>query len=180
MNFNLIQNKKIMKNMTKLKLFFLIVCIAIFSSADAQNQIESSIRKNSISANILGTGTYLGISYERLFFDRVSSEISIGMMAFGFGATVYPLKKVKKAQLNPFIGLKYTNHAFLDGEHKSATYIPIGLTYFSKNRLNFSIEIGPSYFDHKSPGFLPTQEELDTYPYSDFGIWGNLKIGFRL
>lgn len=167
--------------MTKLKLLFLIVCIAIFSSANAQNQEESSIRKNSISANILGTGTYLGISYERLFFDRVSTEFSIGIMAFGIGATVYPLKKVKKAQLNPFIGLKYTNHAFVFAEHKSATYMPIGLTYFSKNRWNFSIEIGPSYFDHKSPASnRVTQEEFDKYPYSDFGIWGNLKIGFRL
>lgn len=167
--------------MTKLKLLFLIVCIAIFSSANAQNQEEFSIRKNSISANIIGTGTYLGISYERLFFDRVCTEISIGIWAFGIGATVYPLKKVKKAQLNPFIGLKYTNHLAVLGYHRSATYMPIGLTYFSKNRWNFSIEIGPSYFDHKSPGgFKITQEILDRYPYSEFRIWGNIKIGFRL
>jgi len=165
--------------MKKDKLILLIICILGFSSAVAQTQNEPTIKKNSISANILGTGSYVGFSYERLLFERVIAEIGIGVIGYGIGATVYPLKKVRKKQLNPYIGLKYTNHAIVDGENKSATYLPIGLTYFLRTRLNFSIDIGPSYFHHKSPGYMPTKEELDRYPYSDFGLWGNLKIGFR-
>ncbi|MFK8037883.1 MAG: hypothetical protein AB8B74_06305 [Crocinitomicaceae bacterium] len=162
-----------------INLIVLVVCLFSIPSVSGQSQADQSIEKNSISANILGTGSYLGISYERLIADRVSAEIGIGLIGIGVGATIYPLKKVEAKQLNPFVGIKFTNHAIVDGENKSATYLPIGLTYFSKNDLNFSIDIGPSYFNHKSPGYMPTQEELDKYPFSDFGFWGNLKIGLR-
>ena len=165
--------------MKKIKLLLLIGFTVAFSITNAQNQDTPEIEKNSISANILGTGSYVGVSYERLLFERVSAEVGIGVIGYGIGATIYPLKKVKVAQLNPFIGLKYTNHVILDGENKSAAYLPIGLTYFAKNGMNFSVDIGPSSFRHKSPGYKPTKEELDKYPFSDFGLWGNLKIGLR-
>jgi len=169
-----------MKTIYKLLLIGFITGINV---VNAQNRImhkpESVIRKNSVSANILGTGSYVGISYERLLFQRVIAEVGIGVIGYGIGVTVYPIKKVKAGQFNPFIGLKFTDHAIVDGENKSATYLPIGVTYFSKNSVNFSVDIGPSSFYHKSPGYNPTQDELDKYPFSDFGVWGNLKIGYR-
>lgn len=163
--------------MTKVKLILLMVCLAGFAFTFGQN--KKTIGKNSISANILGTGSYVGVSYERLLFERVSAEVGIGIIGFGTGVTLYPLRKVRAAQLNPFFGIKYTDHAIVDGENKSATYLPIGITYFSKIRMNFSVDIGPSYFRHKSPGYMPTQQEIAKYPYTNFGFWGNLKIGFR-
>ena len=114
-----------------------------------------------------------------MLFKRVSAEVGIGLIVIGLGATVYPIKKVQSGQFNPFIGIKFTNHAIVDGENKSATYLPIGLSYFTKHRINFNIDVGPSYFNHKSPGYQPTQEEIERYPFTDFGLWGNLKIGFR-
>lgn len=160
----------------------LILLVAIFymggyASADAQSEI--TIKKNSISMNILGTGTYFGVSYERLLSDRIIGEIGIGIIGYGIGATLYPLKNINAGQVNPFIGLKYTNHAIPDGEHKSASYLPIGLTYFSKNNMNISFDIGPSYFNHKSAGYMPIEVEFAKFPYSDFGFWGNFKVGFR-
>jgi len=166
--------------MTKNKIIFSgIFILFMITASQAQKFSESPIQKNSISANILGTGSYLGFSYERLIKDKVSLEVGLGLIGYGMGVTLYPLKKVENNQLNPFIGVKYTNHAIVDGENKSATYIPLGLTYFSKSRLNFSLDLGPSYFRHKSPGYAPTQEELEKYPFTSFGLWGNLKIGFR-
>ena len=167
--------------MEKLSLIILIGGLLSIQSICAQTSstIDTEVRKNSISFNALGTASYLGISYERLIAQRISLEFGIGMIGYGIGATVYPFKKVKIKQFNPFIGIKYTNHAIVDGENKSATYIPLGITYFAKNKMNFSIDIGPSYFQHKSPGYRPTIEEQNRYPYSDYGIWGNFKLGFR-
>jgi len=57
--------------------------------------------------------------------------------------------------------------------------LPVGVSFFSRYRLNLSADIGPSLFHRKSPGFNPTAEELELYPFRDYGLWGNLKIGFR-
>lgn len=163
--------------MIKIKLV-LLLCIANFYFVEAQNENQPTIKKNSISVNILGTGSYLGISYERLLFERVTAEIGIGVFGYGIGVTVYPLKKISIKQPNLFIGLKYTNHTLVGIEKKSATYIPIGLTYFLKKRYNLSFDVGPSYFYHKSHGHNSNTGHQRAY-YSDYGLWGNLKFGLR-
>ena len=89
------------------------------------------------------------------------------------------IKKVKINQINPYIVLKYTNHAVIDGENKSATYIPIGVTYFTKSKINLHLDVGPAYFYHISPGYKPTAAEKIKHPYSNYGIWGNFKVSFR-
>lgn len=166
--------------MKVLKFLLIIVCLFSFSTTYAQvSENEAFVEKNSLSVNILGTASYLGVSYERLFAQRFSVDFGIGLIGIGVGGTLYPFKKVQVNKFNPFVGIKYTNHAIVDGENKSATYLPLGVTYFSRYRLNFSVDVGPSYFRHKSPGYMPTQEELEKYPYNSVGLWGNLKIGFR-
>ena len=159
--------------------FLLVFAILLMSSLAPHAQQTSSIEKNSLSFNILGTGSYVGVSYERLVFDRAFLEVGLGVIGYGIGGTVYPLKKIEPKQINPFIGIKYTNHAIVDGVNKSATYLPVGVTFFRENKMNFSFDAGPSYFYYQSPGYKPTEEELKKYPYSDVGFWGNIKVGFR-
>ena len=66
--------------MKKIKLLLLIGFTVAFSITNAQNQDTPEIEKNSISANILGTGFYVGVSYERVLFERVSAEVGIGVI----------------------------------------------------------------------------------------------------
>lgn len=164
------------------KLF--IICLfyfggLFFSLLHAQKKNDFEDEKNSLSINVLGTGSYLGISYDRVLSDHLLAEIGIGVIGYGAGISFYPFKIVSNKKISPFIGLKYTNHAMVDSENKSATYFPFGFTYFSKKQVSVSIDIGPSYFNHKSPGYKPTPLELDQYPFTSFGIWGNIKLSFH-
>ncbi len=149
-------------------------------SANAQKKMSlPTIKKNSVSANILGTASYLGITYERVLTKKMIGEVGIGLIGYGAGITYYPLKNIAPKQLNPFVGLKYTNHAIVDGENKAVTYLPVGLTLFTARLINISLDAGPSYVRHKSPGYKPTLEEKATFPYNSFSFFGNLKVGFR-
>lgn len=140
---------------------------------------EGLVEKNSFSINVLGTASYVGFSYERILYQRINLEIGIGLIGYGAGLTMYPIKKIRIEKLNPFFGIKYSNHAIVDGENKSVTYVPFGVTYCGINRLNISIDAGPAYIFHKSPGYRPTREEKAKYPFSDYGVFGNLKLSYR-
>lgn len=136
------------------------------------------IGKNSISGNILGTGSYIGFSYERIVLQRLSLEAGLGLIGYGFGASIYALKPDMN-KVAPYLGIKYTTHAIVDGEHKSVYYLPLGLTYFAKFPINIGFDLGPALRIHHSPGYMPTPAELDKYPFTDFGIFGNIKMGIR-
>jgi len=164
--------------MRNLLIVILIIVVSAFQVNAQAISENKTIQKNSISGNILGTGSYLGFSYERLFKQRVSAEIGIGLIGLGTGISYY-FRKVEAKKLIPYIGLKYTSHAIVDGEHKKVTYLPVGITYFGKRYFNFGFDIGPAVRRHMSPGYMPTPEELARYPFTDFGVFGNLKLGFR-
>jgi hypothetical protein len=154
-----------------------ILMLSLLLSLTAFSQDQSrKFPKNSISANILGTGAYLGFTYERYILKRYSAEVGIGLIGFGVGASYY-FKKIKPKMWNPYLGLKYTSHAIVDGEHKKLTYLPVGITYFGNRTFIFGLDIGSAYRRHISPGYMPTPEELAQYPFSSFGIFGNLKLG---
>jgi len=167
--------------MIKLKtIFSLLVLISCINITTAQNNQETNveIEKNSVSSNILGTGSYIGISYERLLFERISLEVGVGLIGFGAGITYYPIKVVPN-RLRPYLGAKITTHSMVDGEHKTVAYIPFGLTWFSNFRMNFGFDVGPAVTKHISPGYFGFEEEPKSYPFTDYGVFGNLKVGFR-
>jgi hypothetical protein len=167
--------------MNKLKLMFLFISFLVFSVnswAQGGTNRSSEVKKNSISANILGTGSYIGFTYERLLFSKLNVEVGIGLIGIGGGITYYPFKANPK-RICPYFGVKYTSHAIVDGAHKTVTYIPFGISYFGKGMFNFGIDIGPAVRHHISPGYMPTLEEQEKYPFTDYGIFGNLKLGFR-
>jgi len=152
------------------KLLFFIV----FSQSLTVNAIE----KNSISGNILGTGSYIGLSYERLIFQHINLEFGLGLIGYGTGITYYP-NKIETATIRPYTGIKFTSHAIVDGEHKSVYYIPFGITLFTDVRLNLGFDFGPAYVIHHSPGYMPSLEELNKYPYNNISVFGNFKLGIR-
>jgi len=159
----------------KISLICFIICINLFG-IKAQEAIE--IPKNSISANLLGTGTFVGITYERLLYQCLNLEVGLGYLGYGFGATVYPFK-VATSRSCLYVGIKYTDHGFNDREHKQVLYLPVGVTYFKSGAINIGIDIGPAYIRHLSADVLAEEVLVALYPFNDFGFYGNLKVGFR-
>lgn len=166
-----------------MKIILLSVLLGIFITYNIEAQTEKTpenkIKKNTISANFLGTATYLGITYERLITQRLSLEVGLGLVGIGAGITIYTPKNLGNQKFNPYLGLKTTYNTKLSGGEKLITYIPVGVTYFPNNFLAFSIDIGPAYWIYYSPHGKVGPEASDRYPYSEVNIFGNVKAGFR-
>ena len=163
-------------------LFFLAGIMMInTSNAQETSSGDFEIEKNTISLNVLGTASYLGVSYERLIYERLNLEVGVGLIGYGAGVTIYPLRKAEINKLSPFVGIKYTKHGMVDVGARSITYIPFGLSFFSKRMINISGDLGPGFFYYKTAPGGPqfTKEEKAKYPFSYYNIFGNLKFSFR-
>lgn len=159
------------------KRHYIILLIGILISFHSIGQApKEDIEKNAFSINILGTGTYLGLGIERLFFKHYNLEVAIGLIGIGTGLTYYP-SIPKKQSIRPYLGIKYTSHAMVDGPHNKVSYIPVGITYFS-NKVSIGLDFGPALTQHVSPGYFHNIDNL-TYPYNSFGLFGNFKLSFR-
>ena len=166
----------------------LICVLLLFSLASNQSFAEETegcyrpirpMLKNSISFNILGTGSYVGFSYERLIKQRLSLEVGFGIIGAGTGVILYPFGIDPYEGLAPYIGIKTTFNTMGSGGEKNMTYIPIGVNYFTYKKMAFGIDVGPSYQTNYSPFGKVTPEKAATFPYAQFSIYGNLKISYR-
>jgi hypothetical protein len=163
--------------MSLFKFFVLLVCLACSISVQSQGKnADEILKRNSISGNILGTASYVGLSYERVIGNRTIVEVGLGLIGFGAGVSVYA-RKLKPNVLSPYIGLKFTTRAMVDLPLVMTFYLPIGLTFFSKHNVNIGFDIGPSYDSYLTPGYTHDPVERARYPYSDFGVFGNVKLG---
>ena len=103
------------------------------------------IKRNAISANLLGTSSVIGITYERLLSARTSLEFGIGAIGLGAGVKFFP-SKVKQSRGIFHTGLSATYHNSLGWGSVVDLYLPIGLSLFGEKGLNFGIDIGPALF----------------------------------
>ncbi|NOQ74205.1 MAG: hypothetical protein GQ574_19510 [Crocinitomix sp.] len=166
-----------------------IICILfLFSLVSNQSFAEESEGcyrplgpplKNSFSFNILGTGSYIGFSYERLIKQRLNLEVGFGLVGVGAGVTIYPFGIDPYGGISPYIGIKTTFNTMGSGGEKNMTYIPIGITYFTDKKMAFGIDFGPSYQTNFSPFGKVTEETAATFPNAQISIYGNLKISYR-
>ncbi len=124
----------------------------------------SKIKKNAISANLLGTAPVLGITYERLLSQYTSIEVGLGLFSLGTGVKVYPWK-AKTGKVVFHTGGTVTYFVFPLGGEVVIAYVPIGFSFFSSGGFNFGLDIGPGYYG----------EDDDDY----VSVYGNLKVGFR-
>ncbi len=157
----------------------LITLSSNISLAEKPPCVTFTPRYNSISINALGTGTYVGFSYERLIRQRLSLEVGFGILGVGAGATIYMFKPIYLGGFVPYIGVKTTFSSRLSGGERNITYLPIGLTYFTRNRMAFGLDVGPSYQTNYSPNGKVTAEHASTFPKAVFSIYGNFKISYR-
>lgn len=127
---------------------------------ESRNRFDE-IRKNAISANLLGSSSIVGLTYERLLSERISAEFGAGYLGVGAGLKIFT-SGVKEDKTMFHTGATVTFYTELEA---TIAYIPIGSSYFGKQGLNFGIDIGPAII---SDGDM-----------SIFFLWGNLKLGIR-
>ncbi len=138
----------------------LLLSVALTSFVFGTTAQELKMKKNAISANILGTPGFLGVTYERLIIPKLGAEIGIGVLSAGAGIKYYPLACLPH-KWNFYLGA--SGFHFRDVSYSfTVLYAPVGLHFIGKKRLNFSFDIGPSF----------NQD-------SRISIWGGLKIGCR-
>ena len=121
----------------------------------------TEIKKNGISANLLGTAPFLGLTYERLLSGYFSLEAGVGLVSLGGGIKIYPFK-AKEGQAIFHTGLTVAHEYYTE---YTVSYIPLGVSFFGRKGLNLGIDLGPSYY-------------TDGYD-SFFLIYGNVKLGIR-
>ena len=134
------------------------------------------LEKNSISGNILGSSSILGITYERYLSDYIIVEFGVGMVGIGTGFNYY-ISQIKTESWCPYVGLKCCTLILVDMGGGILTYIPFGITFFtsSKLKLNIGADIGPSYAKWISSDFMAFESTVT----KTFLLHGNIKIGIR-
>ena len=139
-----------------------IIYLFFLNHLNAQDLITE---KNTISLSILGTSSYVGVTYERMITDELVGELGIGLLSVGLGGTFYPWK-IKENHINFYTGLKYrsrniiTKVFLIDDKKDPVFYIPIGLNYSASEGMNLALDVGPSL-------------------HGSMSIFANLRVGFR-
>jgi len=162
-----------------IKIFYsvmvLIIIIVSTSFAYSQDTLSTSnpIKKNALSFSYFGTSGIMGISYDRIISKRVSVEVGAGIVGIGAGFKYY-LSQIRPEKILFITGFSLTiSSLFNDTDVRIITgkgfivYLPIGINYIGKRRLNLGIDIGPSstFVKNNSGTYL--------------SVYGNLKIGYR-
>ena len=160
----------------------ILISLLITTNIAAQNTSTKNfgIEKHSVSGNILGSSSLVGVTYERVLSKKFIFEVGFGYVGLGTGITFYPFK-IKKANVCLYTGVKFSFLALPGVFGAYGGYIPFGLTFFSKHRLNIGLDFGPAIGGWFKGGGHPAIYD-PTIDYNDSGninVYGNLKIGMR-
>lgn len=169
----------------------IIVFFAFLISNNVKAQetetFKNDIETHSVSGNVLGSSSLVGITYERVLSKKFIFEVGLGYVGLGTGITFYPFK-IKKFNVCPYTGIKFSFLVLPEVVGAYGGYIPFGVTLFSKHRVNIGIDIGPALGKWEEGGNLhfeydPTNPDYNpsiNYNRSHkINVYGNLKIGFR-
>ncbi|MDH5379752.1 MAG: hypothetical protein OEW75_02805 [Cyclobacteriaceae bacterium] len=162
--------------MNRIFLLFLVFLLLNISPVFSQQEEKPyKLKKNAISISVLGTSTFVGFTYERIFLQKISLEGGIGFIGFGGGISYY-FSKLDQPGFKFFTGLKYTAFAGLlaDSGSTSGVYLPFGVKLFSRNWFGMGIDIGPGVFilqpGYDFGGTVNNKPSTVLYPH------GNLKL----
>lgn len=161
--FDLLLNELKMKTLKKIAITLSFV-FALLITTNTFSQ-ETITEKNNISFSILGTSSYLGVTYERMLTDKWAAEIGLGVLSVGFGATYYPWE-IKEDDISFYTGVKYsspnviTTIFLIPDKTESVVYIPLGFTYATSGGFSLGLDVGPNLTGGAS-------------------VFGNIKAGFR-
>jgi len=158
----------------------------LFSQTSSETETNLVETKNHISGSLMKTapGLGFGISYERMFYNRVKIEIGMGLagpwlaeFGYGIGSTVYPLKKATVNEINFYTGFRYIQQKQSSNwppRSNETSYIPIGFNFIIESAAFVSIDVGPavSLYEKEGKLFGVIDESKSEY----FTFW-NAKLG---
>ncbi|MBE0638180.1 MAG: hypothetical protein IH598_06660 [Bacteroidales bacterium] len=146
--------------------FFLILPMVLSGQSEAGS--PNKIKANSISLGIVGAPAWpIGISYGQMLTDRFSFEMGAGIRSAGAGFNYY-LTNPGIDRLNFHTGF----FASINYDGFPMYYLPVGATYFAKNNLQYSADVG-ILSSNGVEGV--TFSESSTNP----SLWFGLKVGYR-
>ena len=159
----------------------MLLISAMLTNVNAQEveQSNAMIERSSFSANIMGSSSLGGITFDKVISDKFIWEIGLGYVGFGTGLTYYPFN-IQKSKICPYTGLKFSFLGLPEVVMAGWGYIPIGVTFFSKQRLNIGIDVGPALGKMKNVSNPEKNWESSLFRDRKIRIFGNLKVGFRL
>jgi len=113
---------------------FIFLTSSIISSGQNEATGNNGIKANNISLGLAGSTYPIGLSFSQMFTDKLSFDISAGLLSVGGGFTFY-LTNPRYHRLNPYVGFYggiITDN--LDDElyDFSMFYVPVGISYFGK------------------------------------------------
>lgn len=162
-----------MKAKILLQTFILLFFVISGLSQDNTNPSSPTIKKNAISFSILGATPLLGFTYERLIHPKLSLDLGLGFPSVSAGAKIYPFT-AKAGKFNPTIGYNFI--FFTDplevGNKQLHNYLPIGVNYIGKRRLNLALDAGPKMVSQNHW----TSSDIK---YEGIYIYAGFKIGVR-
>ena len=163
-----------------------LVCLFLAGIAYAQDSLEirlddeqrdkmefAGVFKSSISLELGGKSGFAGVSYDLLLSRKWRLGLGAGFLGMGADIKFHPFG-VKRDKMIFNIGLRA--NAFLppSGSNYMFYSIPVGITYFTVNRLNIGIDAGPLL---KKP-FL-VNEVLHGVGTDVNYLWFSVKVGYR-
>lgn len=148
--------------------------------AQETETFKNDIETHSVSGNVLGSSSLVGITYERVLSKKFIFEVGLGYVGLGTGITFYPFK-IKKFNVCPYTGIKFSFLVLPEVVGAYGGYIPFGVTLFSKHRVNIGIDIGPALGKWEEGGNLHFEYDpsINYNRSHKINVYGNLKIGFR-
>ena len=164
-----------------MRLIFFISTLLFFTAPCLSQDLTKEKEVNNLfSIAAGGTPTTIGITYERILYNRkVSLEIGAGLLGGGLGMNFYPFKSFGKEQFNHFVGVRSSYNIQGSGGSRIVNYLPIGTNYLGSKKLYFSIDFGPALVVQLSQnGHIPFDQPQPDYPEYVFNVYGGFKLGF--
>ena len=132
----------------------------------------SGVFKSALSLELAGGAGYAGIAYDLFLMEKIRLGVGVGYPGVGANLKIYPFG-IGRAKYIFNVGVR--TQLFLPPNETSAFIynLPLGVSFFALNRLNFDLDFGPAYTMPAN-----SNEMLNNFP-KDLYFWGGLKIGYR-
>ncbi|MCF8378671.1 MAG: hypothetical protein K9H49_03780 [Bacteroidales bacterium] len=147
--------------MKNISLFALLIIIALKSNAQPDQSSSLSYKTNGISIGLLGAPQWpVGLSLDQMITQRISLEVGAGIFSGGLGVRYY-LSDPGTRRFNYYT---QPNFMIYYDTPNAMFYLPLGISYVSKNNFQYSFDAGIMY-----------SEAIEPMPSPWFGG----KIGYR-
>lgn len=147
------KSNSLIKNIV-MGVLLVVVPSLLFSQEDGIPKEKYEINglfKNEIGPGLLGTTGLAGIQLTHYFNSHMATEIGVGFSGAGLKMPIYPWE-IDRGKFKFYTGVAGVYY-FSNFTEDYSLYCPFGITNFSSNRWNFSLDMGPAYLNDVTNSF---------------------------